>query len=181
MHLDRDRSLGSVNRDGHLIVDPTQAVLIVDLSPTFRDPQVLLILQTQTLIERTCSMHTATYVHWNEWGRRAVVMETPPSGIDFATIHGARVLVITSTRHRQRDDYRIHTFDFSRRGGVVPPLLEGNDGGVERRIAFGDGGSCSFLETGEGIGSWGIHSLGDCVVFRIVSLRSCPVREDIVD
>jgi len=33
VHLDRDRSLGAANRDGHLVVDPNQAILILSLFP----------------------------------------------------------------------------------------------------------------------------------------------------
>ena len=170
VHLDRDRSLGTVDRDGPLIVDPTQAILVMDLSPSVRQPQTLIILRMHPLIEHTCSMRPEVQIPWDEWGRDAVVMEIP---IDFTystiTIHGARVLAIHQTRRDPEDCHRIHVFDFSRRATSALPPLGDKVGGSERRVAFKGGRNCA-LEGGEGMSAWGLRSLGDSVVFYKVSI-----------
>jgi len=167
--LDRDRSLGMVNRDGHLIVDPSQAVLIVNISPTFWDSQVSLVLRTQSLVEHERSTHTDARIPWDEWGRGAVVMENPNDyGSSTAIIHGAHVLVLRDTYRGPRDRYRIHAFDFTRRGSSTLPLSDENDGATERKVVFNDGQGCAF-DGGHGMNPWGIQSPGDSIPFSIVS------------
>ena len=169
VHLDRDRSLGTVDRDGPLLVDPTQAILIMDLSPTNLEPHAFLILRMQDLIEHACSMRTGVQIPWDEWGKGAVVIEIPIDSTYLSTIiHGARVLAIRNTHRGPEEHHRIHIFDFSRRASTALPLLDGGDGGTERRAAFKDGRSCLF-EGGVGVSMWGIQSLGDSVMFYKVS------------
>lgn len=180
VHLDRDRSLGTVNRDGPLIVDPTQAILIMDLSPNVPEPRIFLILRMQPLIEHACSMRADVQIPWDEWGRDAVAMEIPMDSTYFTTItHGARVLAIRNTRHGPEERYLIHTFDFSRRGSAALPLSDENDGGTERRALFKDGRSCVF-GGGDGMIPWGLQSLGDSIMFYVVSLPSSSTIEGAV-
>ena len=84
-------------------------------------------------------------------------------------VHGAHMLVIRNIPDGPEASYRIHTFDFSRLGSATLPLLDGNNGGIERRTVFGDGRSCVF-----GNGSWmgSLESLGDSIIVRIVSVFS---------
>lgn len=172
VHLDRDRSLGTVDRDGPLLVDPSQAILIMDLSPTNREPHAFLILRMQDLIEHSCSMRTEVQIPWDEWGKGAVVVEIPIDSTYLSTIvHGARLLAIRNTHHGPEEHHRIHIFDFSRRASTALPLSDGSDGGMERRVMFKGGRSCLF-EGGGGMSMWGLQSLGDSVMFYKVSI-SC--------
>lgn len=115
-----------MNRDGHLTVDPSQAILIISISPTFRDSQAFLVLRTQSLIEHARLTHADTQISWDEWGKGAVVMEHPnDSGSFITSIHGTRVLVIRcDTDGGPGGGCRIHTLDFSRRGSAALPLLD---------------------------------------------------------
>ena len=174
VRLDRDRSLGTVDRDGPLIVDPTQAILTIYLTSTNRQPHTLVILRMQPLIEHTCSMRTDVQIPWEDWGRDAVVVEVPIDCSSLTTaVHGARVLAIHHTRRGPEECHRIYIFDFSRRASSALPLSGNEVGGTERRVAFKAGRSC-VLERGEGMNAWGLQSLGDSIVFYkvIVFLRS---------
>lgn len=175
--LDRDSSLGTVNRDGPLIIDPTQAVLVVSLSSRLTGRQDFLILRTRALIEHACSMRADVRIPWSEWGRDAVTVEIPTYGSYFTTTHGARVLVIRSTRLGYRD---IRVFDFSRRGGTTLPLSGGSDGGTERMSVFKGGRSCVFAGH-DGISQWDPRSLGDSIIPCIVSPLSHSTVEGVVD
>lgn len=170
VRLDRDRSLGTVDRDGPLIVDPAQAILTIYLTPTVREPHTLVILRMQPLIEHTCSMRQDIQIPWEEWGRDAVVVEIP---IDCsyltAAVHGARVLAIHHIRRGPEECHRIYIFDFSRRASSALPLSSDGFGGTERRVEFKVGRSC-VLEGGEGMSAWGLQSLGDSIVFYKASI-----------
>ena len=168
VNLDYYRSLGTVNREGPLITDPTQAILIMSLSPTPTEPHVYLVLRKQALIEHACSMHADVQIPWDEWGRGAVAMETPPGRICLTIIHGARLLVMHSTHFDPSKHRTINVFDFSRRGSAALPLSDGDGGGTKRRAVFGDERSCEFFE-GDGIGS-SDRKLGDSMMSYIVSL-----------
>jgi len=172
VHLDRDRSLGKVNRDGPLVVDPTQAIIIMSLFPTVLEPQILFVLRAQPLIECVRSMGTDTQIPWDEWGRGAVVMEIPSGRGGLTAIHGTHVLVICDTYQGAR--YRIHAFDFSLRGSAILPLLEGNDGRVEKRHVFEDGWTCEF-EAGDEMGLCDLQPLGDTIPLSAVSLLSYSI------
>ena len=165
LYFDRDGASRIAKRDGPLAADPTQAILIIDLSPTALDPRVLLILRTQCLIEYACSKRTDVDISWYEWGRGVMAMEIPRDcRMLSAAVHGARVLATYVTPYRSPNERRyIHTFDFSR-GGLALPLLDG----TERRAEFKDGRSCLFegywrMESSE------LRSLGDIIVFPVVS------------
>ena len=172
--------LGGVNRDGHLVVDPNQAILILSLFPSVLELQIFLILRTQPLIERTCSIRTDTEIPWDEWGRGAVVMKIPVRIGTLAIIHGTRVLVIYDTFRDPGSHYRVHVFDVSRRGSATLPLLDGNEGGTERRAIFEDGRSCEF-EAGDGMSLWDLQPLGDTIPLSVVSLLSYSIGRGIAD
>lgn len=176
--LDLDRSLGTVNRDGHLIVDPTQAVFIINLAaPIVLGLQILLILRIQPMIEHARSMRADTHIPWDEWGSGAVAMEISIESGRFDTIiHGTRLLMVHDTyRILAGERYRIHTFDFSRRGSAALPLSDGD--GKERAAVFKDGPSCTLK--GDGVNPWGLRSLGDSIPYSIVSLFFSSVEGDV--
>ena len=173
VHLDRDRSLGTVNRDGHLIVDPSQAILILKISQTVQERQIFFVLRTQSLIERACSMRADTQIPWDEWGRGAVVMEIPTGSGALTIVHGTHVLVIDEI-HGPGANYRVCRFDFGRWGSATLPFLDENDGGAGRRAVFEDGRSCEF-EGGDGMSLYDLQPLGDTIPLSVVSLLSCSI------
>jgi len=172
VHLDRDRSLGIVNRDGPLIVDATQDIFIVDLGQTNDESRVFLILRIRPLIERVCSRRADVQISWDEWGRDAVFMEVPIVQTDSSiAVHGARVLTISMAGEFREDGHMIHTFDFSQKG-IAALRLDENGDGTWRRAHWGDG--CVFDGN-----LWYPCSLGDSAVFASVSLLSCPPGENV--
>jgi hypothetical protein len=66
IHLDHDRSLGTLNNDGPLMVDSTQAIVLVDMVSDLGEPEVFLIVQTQFLIEHVCSVGTDVQIPCQE-------------------------------------------------------------------------------------------------------------------
>lgn len=178
VHLDCNRSFGTIDRDSPLIVDPTQAILIMDLSLTVSEPHVRLILRMQPLIEHACSMRTEVQIPWDEWGRDAVVTEIPINCAEvFITIHGTRVLAIRETHRGPEEHYYIHVFDFSRRANAALPLLDSKIDVTERKVASEGGQSCIF-EGGEGTSAWNLRSLGDSLVFYKVSILPKVMQTD---
>jgi len=171
VHLDPDRSLGTVERDDPLLVDPTQVIFIIDLSQTAREPRFFLILRMQDLIERACSMRTEVQIPWDEWGRGAVVIKIPTEGTYLSiAIYGARLLAIRNTHPGPGEHHhRIHIFDFSRRASTALTVSDGSDGRTERRVLFKAGRSCAFEGDTE-VRSWCLQPLGDSVVFCAVSI-----------
>ena len=167
-----DRSLGTANRDGHLIVDPTQAILMVDLSLTSRQPRTFLILRMQPLFDYARSMRTDTQIPWDEWGRGVVSMAIPlNSSLFISIVHGAHVLVIHDTLHDLGLPYHINTHDFTRRGSATLPLSDGDDGGIERRAVFDDEHRCVFGGVGQ-VSLRESRTLGDSMPFSLVSFLS---------
>lgn len=185
VHLDHDRSLGAVNRDGPLITDPTQAIFVMDLSPNPPEPAVLLVLRMQPLIKLTCSTRTDVQIPWDEWGRGSVVLEIPRTQthhIYLATVHGARLLAVYGAA--RGDVHRsLHLFDFSWKGCAVLPPSDRNDDGPERKAPFEHGRSCAF-NRGDWVSPWGLQSLGDSIVAvgtNLVSLRPFSTVRDAID
>lgn len=173
VHLGHDRSLGATDGDGHLIADPSQAILAMSLTPG----DDFLVLRTQPLIERACSIHTGVQIPWDDWGRNVVVMTNPTrinSSIPF--IHGAHMLVTHKPLNARPNHYQIHAFDFSRRGITTLPLSDGVNGGTERRAEFKDWRTCVF-EVGDGMYRRGPIGIGDSIIFYIVSLLRTPLRK----
>jgi len=178
VHLDRDRSLGIVNRDGPLVVDSTQDIFIVDFPSSGAQSRVFLILRTQPLIEHAYSKSEDVQISWGEWERDTVAMEVPISdSLSSAVIHGARLLVVSMGYGRGRG-YRICPFDFSRRGIAALQVLDGDEDGTWRRAIFEHG---HMFKERVGLVPWESHSLGDSAAFYFVSLLSCPARECVVD
>ena len=172
LYCDRDRSLG-MYRDGPLITDPTQAILMIGLSAHLPNLSVLLIVRIQPLIELACSTRTEIEVPWDEWGRGSVAVEvpqTPVCSIYSPAIHGSRLLV-THSIEGAGDRRGLRVFDFSRKGSTALPLSDENDDGAERKALFTDGLSCVF----EGV-DWGelqcLRSIGDSIALHTVSLLS---------
>ena len=173
LQVNRGGSLGTADRDGPLIVDPTQAIIIMDFLETSQEPRVYLILRIQPFIECACSMRADVRIPWNEWGRGTVAMEISSTVAVHpeTVIHGARVLAIVETPHGLRQRFCIHTFDFSRRESAALQLSDGNGREAERKATFEDGWR-HVLEVADGMSSWGLQSVGGGVVFYIVSLFS---------
>jgi len=73
--VDHDRDLGTPNRDEALIVDPAQAVLVMDIGEC-GEHRILLVVRTQ-VFDQPYSVRADSYVHWDEWMEYAVVMEVP--------------------------------------------------------------------------------------------------------
>lgn len=156
IYVDQDRSLGKLNRDGPVITDPTQAILVVKLTKLYHG-DVLLVVRIQPLIERVCSTGTGANIPWDEWGRDAVIMENPVLryGLDVH-VHGTHLVLLEMPyQFVQRGCPRIRTFDFGRRGRSVLPLLD-KSGGAERKALFSDGGEFVLEATGVGVTTpWG--------------------------
>ena len=185
VHLDHDRSLGTVNRDGPLIADPTQAIFVMNLSSNPPDPTVLPVLRIRPLIELTCSMRADVQIPWDEWGRGSVALEIPKiqaCHIYLTTVHGARLLVLYGTA--RGDIHRsLHLFDFSRRGSAVLPPSDESDDGSERKAFFEHGWSCAFNRD-DWVSPWGLQSIGDsivAVVTNFVSLRHFSTVRGVID
>lgn len=172
IHVDQERPLGTLNRDGPLIADPTQAIFVVGI-PELRH---LLVVRMRTLIKRVCSTCTDVNIPWDEWGRGAVLMETPLSFTYSPPvhIHGTHVIVVKTPSWLGLKDYnRICTFDFGQRGYDRLPLCDEDGIGAERRALFGDGHKFALNES-ESVAWWGLMgSLGDGSLFRPVSYFSC--------
>lgn len=172
LYLHHDRSIGTANKDGPLLIDPTQAIFIIELPLSPPRPGVLLALRVQPLIELACLMHTDAVIPWDQWGRDSVAMEIPMtlfSRIHTSAIHGARLLVTRGIGHE--DERRsLHVFDFSRKGSAALPFSAGGDR-IQRRALFEHGRSCTFKGAGR-IEPQGPQSIGDSLVFHIVRLLS---------
>lgn len=171
VHLDHDRSLGTVNRDGPLVTDPTQAILVVGLTRGPSWPGTLLILRVQPLIESVCSSGNGVQILWDRWRRGSVAIEISQyDQILLTAIHGAHVLVMYHCDDIVNGN-SLHLFDFSRKGSAALPLSDENDGGTERRAMF-EGRRSRMFEVGRQVKLWIRQSIGDCLVTDVVSLLS---------
>jgi len=161
--VDRDRDLGSPNRDEAFIPDPAQAVLVMELGERW-EPHPLLVVQMRVLIEQKCSVRADSHIRWDEWRGDVVVMVVSTSGsiLPTALVHGTQVAVVGWARHC----YNVHTFDFAQRSSLS---LRGGAGGTERWVAFEDGANFKFA----GNGGWDqFQSLSDGSLFSLVSCHS---------
>jgi hypothetical protein len=152
IHVDRNRHLGTPDMDKPLVVDPAQAIFVVELQGG-QGTSVLVAVRTQVLIEYTCSPRADFGVPWDDWRKGAVVMEIPRHcNYRSTSVRGTKVVVQTFTGVQlgQPPSYRIHTFDFSRRGCSSLRFLNEEGGGTEREALFGDGRSFE-LEGSEGM------------------------------
>jgi len=160
---------GTLDQDEPFVVDPTQAFIILQLFGGVTDC-VFIILRTQALIEHTCSM--STDIPWEEWGRDAIVMETPTSD---STIYVQGVHVIEEQMRKvpgsdvHTNHMSIRVFDFSKRG--CSTLCD--EDGETLRAAWYKGGRELFLEGSQNVGIPEFGSLGDGVFYSLVSRLCC--------
>ena len=152
MLVDQDRPLGALKSDGPLITDPTQAILVVELLK-FGDRDILLVVRTQVLIEHACSTRADVHIPWNEWGRGAVVMESPLHRYR-SYVHGTHLaMVLTLNRHEPR--HCVRTFDFSRHGCGDLPLWDDKASRAVRVASLSEGTESRFEYVGGFMGSHG--------------------------
>ena len=163
MFVDSDRCLGTLDRDRLFITDPTQAILVVQLVSNHGE-RVLIIVRIQTLIEHLCSINTDACAPWDEWKVGAVVMKVirpgGSDGVPHPLVQGARVILVKRRAGPgNNNNFYPCTFDFSRWGCSILPLLDEVDG-TERRALFEDGRNFSLQEN-ERMSEWGFNSLGN--------------------
>lgn len=170
IQVDHDRLLGAMNSDEPLIVDPAQAVLVVELTGGLESP-VFLAVRMRTLIEQMCSTRADSYVPWDEWGRDAVVMEVPAlHGTPCVFVHGAQVVVVQDYVGGSWDwlwRYIVQTVDFSLQGRSYIPVWGGGSGTEKRVLLKSDG--CFILELVDGGHLSNLRSLSDGGLFFLVS------------
>ena len=66
MNPDRNMSLGTPNQDGPLIVDPAQAICVVNLACGQWTSYAMAPFRAQDLIERVCAMDTDAPIPWDK-------------------------------------------------------------------------------------------------------------------
>lgn len=180
MSLDGDRPLGTPDRDEPLIADPTQALLVLELS-IGRDPSVFLVIRTQVLlglIDQTPSTCVSSSpVPWDEWMGDTVVIEVQVHDNHLRVfIHGAQAVFVwshpVSEPNLRGTSSTVQIFDFSRRGRGSPQPPDGGRGGTESIVPL-EGGRCfRFYPSDAGAGSDDeLRSLGDGNFFYLVSCR----------
>ena len=117
VNLDAGIGLGTLNQDEPLIVDPTQAFIVLQLSSDDALADVVVALRIQALVEQACLMGTDTCIPWGELEKDAVIVGSSVSYVD-PSVQGVHVI-------QEMEDFDgpdglprfcIHTFDFSRRG-----------------------------------------------------------------
>ena len=172
IRIDHGWNTGTLNRDEVLLLDPAQAVLIMELGGR-PEPLVLLVIRIQALIEQTYSTRADLSVPLDEWGRNAAVISVPTnhSRILYTFIHGAQVIFVQTSifgRLDLRGGYHVRTFDFSWRGrGSLP--LRGGAGGTKRMLQFEDGVYVRF-EPDDSIDPWDVlQSSNDGSLIHLVS------------
>jgi len=164
--IDRNRSLGT--QDGSFVIDPAQAILVVDLFDRDEPRHVLLVLRTQALITRVCSMSSDASIPWDEWGRDVMVMEMRTNDTHIF-VQGVHMIVVKKRAHIDADNLRLRTFDFSLRG--CSTLWD--KGSRTGRTDFYGGGRDFILGGTRGVSDWGLNSLGNGTFYSLVS---CPCR-----
>ena len=124
--LDTCIGLGMQNQDEPLIVDPTQALILLQFYRDDVSTDAVVMLRIQALVKQACLMGADTDIPWRELERDAVVIEPSTSNAKFS-VHGVHVIEVT--RHPILFDgdvpVRFHVFDFSRRG--CSTLRDAND------------------------------------------------------
>ena len=165
---DHDRHLGTPNKDEVLLPDPTQAILITNISAG-RNHRILLVVRIPVLVKQVYSLRTDSCVPWDEWGRDAVAIEVQhDQGHRLLTfVHGAQVMIARESSLRRFRDYDVRTFDFSQRGrGSLP---RGGADGTVRRVSFQDGVNLGFELDGR-VDAWDeLKSLSDGSLIHPVS------------
>jgi len=172
IYVDQGKSLGTLNGDGPLITDPTQAILVVTLSKSGHQ-KVLLVVRINALIDHVCSTGTDVHLPWDEWGRNAVIMEDrrPPGFGSPICVHGTHLVMVSTMQYQNglMGYHRVRTFDFGRRGCGALPFWDDKGGGTERKALFLDGNEFEFEVAG--VGSMTIlRSLGNGNFFQVSCL-----------
>ena len=90
VNFDNCACLGTLHQDEHL-VDPTQAIILLELSNDSRAADVVIFLHIQALVEQTCLMGADTDIPRKELERDAVAVDTL---VPYSTFHvqGAHVI-----------------------------------------------------------------------------------------
>ena len=122
MNFDNYVGLGDAV-DEPLVVDPTQAFVLLELSSDNRSTDSVIFLHIQALVEQACLMGADTDIPWKELERDAVVVDT---SVPYSTFHvqGIHVIQEACCYMFHGDDrpvsFRMATSDFSRRGCSAP-------------------------------------------------------------
>ena len=161
--------LGTLNQDESLLVDPTQALILLKLSSEDVSTSVLIALRVQALVEQACLTGADTHIPWRELEGDAVVVEPSTSSVNFF-VHGVHVIGETSRSVFFDGDalVRFRVFDFSRRGcstleTVGAAWCEGGRGfplewrGTITRGALCSLGNGTFYGLVSGIHRWKVH------------------------
>ena len=172
----RNTSWGAFDRHGPLIVDPTQAIHVVDFFRRGSGDHATLAFRTQTLIEQVCSPSTGTDIPWSEWGRDSVALEFPvfdDSDIPNTLVQGHHLItvekcVVPSNDQRQ---LRLRIFDFSLR--ACETLSDIGEGGESVRVVRYEDGRDLFLEGSEDLKEYELDSLDNGIFFHLVSDFCC--------
>ena len=125
-------SLGTLNQDKPLIVDPTQAFALLGLSTDGVSTNAAIILRIQTLVELACLTGADTHIPWRELERGAIVIGslTFNSGFYVQGVHVIEDTCYPAFPGLGGDDpIRFRVFDFSKWGCSV---LRGVDGKIEQ-------------------------------------------------
>jgi len=131
--------LGVATQEEPLVVDPIQAVLVLELCQTASPTQLLFIVRTNALIEHRCPVRKDSFIPWEEWGQGSVVMEIPLEGVRLSTFVDGTHVVIAIFGVNGNDSGRLYTFDFSKWGYSALPLWSGEKSIDVKRSTFKDG------------------------------------------
>jgi hypothetical protein len=166
IHLGCNGLPETLNRDGPLLVDSSQTIFLID-SLSYQGPRTIFILRIQDLIEHVSSVRAEIRIPWHEWGRDAMTMGTQ-AGRSFepVIIHGSRVLVLFSAAGRKNC---LDVLDFGIRG-IDALRFSGNNNKEISAVKERSYAPAKYHEIGMGTP----ESLGESVMFYIVSLALCP-------
>lgn len=170
--IDGDMPLPAVTRDGPVSVDPTQAVIVVELGrPTAADRRDFLIVRAHSLIGCRFPACTDSFIPWEDWGEGSVTMEIPLRLTMVSTfVHGTHVVVAVLFASGNVPAHGLYTFDLSKRDCHASPLWSEGSGVGERRCGLEDGRKLVF-ERGKGMDLQGMRFLGNGIMVYLDSVR----------
>ena len=182
INFDCNRPLRTVTQEGPLIVDPTQAILVVETDPQHSlGTHGQLVVRINALIEHECSARTDSLIPWEEWGEGSVYMKIPLEDIKFSTfVHRTHLVVVALCISRSVPD-RLYTFDFSKQGCNALPHWDRMGGVGVRRSTLEDGRRL-VLEGGQGLGPQGMCLLGNGILVYLgsVSYQTRSSEKDVI-